>query len=122
MKPVQAMDEEDARPFQGWVLLELLGHRKLAGFVREEVRFGAAMCRIDVPEREGTPGFTAYYGASSIYAMTPVGEAVARKLAESYRATPFEPWDLPREVRALLQPPVEAEAESAIDDDDDRPF
>ena len=32
-----------------WAIVEVLGHRKHAGRVREEERFGAKMLRIDVP-------------------------------------------------------------------------
>jgi hypothetical protein len=36
-----------ADPFKDWAILELMGHRKLAGLVSEETHFGVALCRID---------------------------------------------------------------------------
>lgn len=33
--------------FEGWAIVELMGHRRLAGFVREVSMFGASMLRLD---------------------------------------------------------------------------
>jgi hypothetical protein len=38
-----------AEPFAQWVILELLGHRRLAGFLTEQQIAGASFLRIDVP-------------------------------------------------------------------------
>jgi len=35
--------------FEGWCVLELMGHRRLAGYVSEQEIAGADMLRIDVP-------------------------------------------------------------------------
>ncbi len=35
--------------FEGWCILELMGHRKLAGLVAQQEIAGAAFLRIDVP-------------------------------------------------------------------------
>lgn len=35
--------------FEGWAFLELMGHRKLAGYLSEASVGGASMLRIDVP-------------------------------------------------------------------------
>ena len=32
-----------------WAIVEIMGHRKHAGRIREEERFGAKMLRVDVP-------------------------------------------------------------------------
>jgi hypothetical protein len=34
----------------GWAIIELMGHRRLAGWLSEEEVAGAAFLRIDVPE------------------------------------------------------------------------
>lgn len=39
----------DGERFDSWCVLELLGHRRLAGRVTEEERFGVKLGRIDVP-------------------------------------------------------------------------
>lgn len=41
------IDEKDA--FEGWAILELMGHRRLAGHVRAVEIAGAGMLRLDVP-------------------------------------------------------------------------
>jgi hypothetical protein len=37
-------------PFESWAIVELMGHRRLGGYVRAVELAGAAMLRIDVPE------------------------------------------------------------------------
>ena len=53
-----------------WAVLEVFGHRRHSGRVREEERFGAKMLRIDVPN-QGDPaahGWTTHlYGGSAIF-------------------------------------------------------
>ena len=69
-------DAKTPRDF-GWVLLELMGHRQRIGLAREEEIAGGLMLRIDIPT-DGDDYATEYYGASSIYALRPVSEEVAR--------------------------------------------
>jgi hypothetical protein len=38
--------------FEGWAILELMGHRRLGGYVRETQIAGAGMLRIDIPSNE----------------------------------------------------------------------
>ena len=69
---------EDKTPRNfGWVLLELMGHRQRIGLAREEEIADGLMLRIDIPT-DGEEYVTEYYGASSIYALRPVSEEVAR--------------------------------------------
>ena len=70
----------DTTPAASWAVVELMGHRKLAGLVSEEIRFGVPMCRIDVPANGEIAAFTQLYGGASIYAMTPVSEKAVRVL------------------------------------------
>lgn len=62
----------------GWVLLELMGHRQRIGQAREEEVAGGLMLRIDVPVDDGDDFVTEYYGATSIYALRPISEEVAK--------------------------------------------
>lgn len=63
----------------GWVMLELMGHRQRIGLAREEEVAGGLMLRIDIPtSAEAEEYVTEYYGASSIYALRPISEDVAR--------------------------------------------
>ena len=90
------MFTEEGRVFKAWMVLEIMGHRKVAGLVTEEERFGAVMCRVDIPNnaREYT---TQYYHASSVFCATPINETDARKLARHWRPEPFGKYDLQRE-------------------------
>lgn len=81
--------------FKQWAILELMGHRKLAGLVSEESRFGTVMCRIDIPGPEGK-SVTQFYGGSSIYAVTPCTEDLARAVAKSNQPAPVQRWELPQ--------------------------
>jgi hypothetical protein len=77
-------------PFKGWAILELMGHRRLAGFVQEVTLAGAGMLRIDVPGKDGNA--TQFFSPSSVYALTPCSEATARAVAG---AAPVNEWELP---------------------------
>lgn len=73
--------------FDKWAILELMGHRRIAGKVSEVELFGAKMCKIIVPQPEGRPDFEQYYGGSAIYCVTPCSEETARDMA-SYVSSP----------------------------------
>lgn len=97
--------------FEGWVILELMGHRRLAGYLRDEVVGGTAFLRIDVPGDDGTVA-TQFYSGSAVYCITPTTEAIARKVAVSAQPAPVTAWEL-RPERTL------AAAGRPRDDDDD---
>ncbi|MGH3631203.1 MAG: hypothetical protein ACRDRL_27640 [Sciscionella sp.] len=42
----------DVRTWEGWVILELMGHRRLAGYLAEEQIGGVSFLRLDVPGTE----------------------------------------------------------------------
>jgi hypothetical protein len=41
--------DDSKPPFEGWAFLELMGHRRLGGYVSEATVAGAGFLRIDVP-------------------------------------------------------------------------
>jgi hypothetical protein len=94
--------------FEHWCVVELMGHQRIAGKVTEQNLFGTALMRVDVPEIDGRDGFTKFYGATAIYAVTPVEEAVARAIAKSIDTRPVEEWQL----RALLPKPKYDDADT----------
>jgi hypothetical protein len=49
---------EETPTFEGWAILELMGHRRLGGYLREQDVAGAAFIRIDVPEHSWQEGCT----------------------------------------------------------------
>lgn len=99
-------------PYEGWTILELFGHRRLAGYVTEAEIGGGKFIRIDVPgPADGDPVATQLYGPAAIYCMTPTTEAMARAVAKSCQPAPVQRWEI-REQAAL----------TAGAPDDDRPF
>lgn len=100
--------------FEGWAILELMGHRRLGGFVSEATLAGGAFIRIDVPaEVEGTKPATQFYSPSSVYCLTPTTEDVARKVAKLAQPTPVHQWELPQ-----LPAPRGGAGASGYDDED----
>lgn len=123
--------------YEGWALLEIMGHRQTAGRISEVQIGGATMLRVDVPKpghggannggaslalNGGEPAglaldeiaVTQYYGGSSIYCMTPCDEETARKALNRR-------WGLPRAVQLAL-PAVESAGTDDDDLDDEKPF
>lgn len=73
--------------FEGWAVVEIMGHKRLAGYVREVAVFGTPMLRIDIPGEEATSA-TQYYGGGAIYCVTPCAETIARAMTTRIRETP----------------------------------
>jgi hypothetical protein len=88
---------EQAKEYEGWAILELMGHRRLIGYLREVTIAGAAFLRIDVLTAEGQS--TQYYGAPSVYAITPTTEETARRAATLSKVAPVSAWELPEPKR-----------------------
>ena len=86
------MSEDTA--FEGWAILELMGHRKLAGYVKEANVAGAAFVRIDVPASVGHGEVTQMYSPGAIYCITPTTEEIARAVAPKFRPAPVHQWEL----------------------------
>lgn len=81
-------------PAEGlWAVLEIMGHRRIAGRVTEETIAGAVMLRVDIPGPKAgdPPKATQYYGGASLFCMTPTTEELARREANPpvYEPTPY---------------------------------
>jgi hypothetical protein len=85
---------ERTESFEGWAILELMGHRRLAGFLREQEIAGAAFIRIDVPGEDG-PAASQFYAPAAVYCITPTTEVVARQVAKLNVPEPVHRWELP---------------------------
>lgn len=68
--------------------------------------------RVDVPESGAQQEFTRFYGASAIYSITPVKEAVARKAAEVINPRPVTAW-------GVVVPERQLSAPDGVDDDEE---
>jgi hypothetical protein len=63
--------------FEGWAIVELMGHRQRGGYVKDVEMFGGKLLRIDIPvSSEAT--VTEFYGCSAIYALRPCSEEIVR--------------------------------------------
>ena len=106
-----------AQGFEGWAILELMGHRERPGYVKETEIAGGKMLRIDIPVARDAVGndvtVTEFYSVSAIYCMTPCTEEIARGRVNSYNdPRPLRPMEYrERETRALPTKDVEDEAE-----------
>lgn len=83
-------------PVDAWGIVELFGHRKVAGRIREAQHFGESMCCIDVPDDRGGDGFrTQMYGGKAIFGVHLTTETEARAAAKHCSPAPFS-WLLDR--------------------------
>lgn len=99
--------------FEGWAILEIMGHRQRPGYVREVEIAGGKMLRVDIP----TPGgdVTEFYGVASIYSLRPCSEEIARDHGSHIRA-PVKPVAYATlEDRRATEPP----RRDAFEDEDD---
>jgi hypothetical protein len=108
------MDETEATPaFEGWAVVELFGHRKLAGRVSEAEIAGAGFVKLDVPG-PGEKVITQFYNPKAIYELTPCTEEVARALAKRYQPEPIQRFELPP-----MPAPGGVQDADVVDDEDD---
>lgn len=90
--------------FEMWCVLELFGHRRMAGIVSEQTIAGASFIRIDVPEtdEEDKEGwFTQLYNPSAVYAISPTSEEQARKVAQRAHYRPIQEYEVRPTQEAL---------------------
>lgn len=124
----EAIDNRDFAAFEqprftGWAVLEIMGHKVVAGYVEETTLAGAPMLKITIPPKaEGDDPKTQYYGGSSIYCMTPCSEEVARVVNGRTSTQPDWAWNLPKvQVPALQAPrePIEVDREPGAPEEPD---
>lgn len=83
-----------------WAIVELMGHKVVAGQVSKSEMLGKPMLRVDVPATSSYPEFTQFYGGDAIYCVTFVSEEVARLTTEQAKINPvsvYVPDLIPRE-------------------------
>lgn len=87
---------EENHGFTGWMILELMGHRRLFGLVSEQEIAGASFLRVDVYRgQEEKACATQFYSASAVYCMTPTTEDLARQMAAQAVPQPVSRFELP---------------------------
>lgn len=80
----------------GWAILELMGHRRMAGYVSERDVAGTPFVQIDVPGQEGEPTATQLYSPQAVYCITPTTEEIAKAVAKNAQPSPVHRWELPQ--------------------------
>lgn len=102
-------EQQQQEHFESWAIVELFGHRSLAGYVTEALVAGVAFVRIDVPRRDGSR-VTQFYNPKSVYSLTPTTEDAAR--AAAARNEPSAP-------HVLQLGPYDDGADEDLHDDDE---
>jgi hypothetical protein len=96
-------------PADVWAIVEIFGHRKLAGRVSKSNDL-FPLLRIDVPETSLRPAFTVEYGANAIFSIAYVSQAIAAATAEALKVDPiniYAPELITREQYDAVQHEVE---------------
>lgn len=117
------MNEEK---FDLWCLVELFGHQKIAGKCSERNIAGTNMLQVDVPETSKQHSFTKILSAGAIYAINPVTEETAKKIAEELQQSPISIWEVramfEKELEQLNKRQLEIESYFGTGDDENDPF
>jgi hypothetical protein len=80
--------------FDHFAIVELFGHQIIAGKVSEQVIGGQGFVRVDMPTVDGQEGFTKFYGAGAIYAITPCNEETMQAAVLGLWQKPIDVWKL----------------------------
>jgi hypothetical protein len=99
-KEQEPMTEKNQETFDQWAVVEVFGHKRVAGRVTEATIGGQSFVRVDVPGTDNVLAFTQFYGQGSIYCLTPTTEEIAREVARYSSIEPITPFEL----RALRAP------------------
>ena len=143
------MTEQEQAKFDGWAIVDVLGHQRYVGYVRTEAYGAAVLFRVDVPElpereyqlkkpeyignngdvvwtpagstvqRAATPGYTKLIGAGSIYSISPCDEAAALKAVEAAQPAQLKLVSLPANVLRLSAPDPDPSEEDDDEEADD---
>lgn len=88
--------ETPSEDFAQWAIIECMGHVAYAGFAESTTVFGRPMVKLTVPEITGeraVPSYTKFIAPNSLYAVTPVSEDFAKRMAAKYRKAPIEGYE-----------------------------
>jgi hypothetical protein len=93
-------EQTEQESFEGWCVVEMLGHRQIIGHVDVVTIAGGGFLRVATIGRDGEAGRTQLIRPASIYAMHPTDESTATAAAARWRPEPVQRWQ--------LEPPVPA--------------
>jgi hypothetical protein len=117
---------QQTEQFDIWAILELMGRQKIAGRVTDRVVAGSGFLNVNVPATSKNPAFTRLISPSSIYAINPVTEEVARAAAEQINEAPIQAWDVREHIakaypQLVLNPAKESLLEQAESNEEYEP-
>ncbi len=81
MNSIEEPENTHGSAFDCYAILELMGHRRLAGRVTDATIGGGSFLRIDIPTKDGK-NITQFYSPASVYCISPTTEDIARKEVE----------------------------------------
>ena len=117
------MDNEQSK-FEGFAIIEIMGHQKEIGYVTTAYFGGPALFRVDQPElperevtlqrpqyigaaycppgtvvkREALPAKTSFVGPSAVFRLTPCTEETARRAIEHMIPVPLTVLSIPEKA------------------------
>lgn len=94
--------------FDHWCIVELLGHRRLAGRVREVQLAGTGFLRLDMPESGAYGAQTQFVSPGAVYALHPTTEEIATAAAAGFRPQPVSRLELERATPGHDEEPPDA--------------
>jgi hypothetical protein len=99
--------------FEGWGIVELMGHQRTAGRLSERSIAGSNLLQVDIP-MDAESFRTVFYGGSAIYALHPTDEQSARLMARAMSQRPVYQYELDNQRR--IEAP-RADANASEDDE-----
>lgn len=88
------------KSFNGWGIVELMVHKRIAGRLSERTIAGANLLQVDIPLSDEPEHFrTEFVGGGSIYALHPTDERTARLAAKRLDAKPVYSYDVEAQLR-----------------------
>lgn len=103
--------------FEGWAIVELMGHRQRGGYAKDVEMFGGKLLRIDIPVAPEKT-VTEFYGCSAIYALRPCTEEIVRDHVKRAYDGDLRPVR-PLEYRETPTPRITTEHDADLDMRDD---
>jgi hypothetical protein len=86
------MQTIETQPFKTWCIIELLGHKTIAGFATETRLAGADFIAVLIPHVEGTTT-TELVSPAAVYRITPCTEETARMVSASREGQALSLYD-----------------------------
>ena len=114
--------------FCEWAIVDVMGHQRYIGRVTEQVIAGCGFVRVDVPNEDGSMNFSKLIGTGSIYAITPIDEAMALAMVGQSNQAPLSRYELRQLVKpskALMTRDPDEDYDDCFDDhheDGDEPY